>query len=67
MQNLLRKKISNFEKERSLLEVPINNFKTSIQEINTGVYPSVRWSVFWKWKKIIDELTQIEKIINDWK
>ena len=53
-------KITSLEKEKSLFEVPINNLKTSIQEINKGVYPSVSDKAYSNNEKIIDELTQIE-------
>lgn len=54
-------KIRSLEKERSLFEIPINNLKTSIQETNTGVYPSVSDEAYSNNEKIIEELTQIEK------
>jgi len=56
-------RIPNFEKEKSLLDIPINNLKNSIQEISTGVYPSISDEAFSDNKKIIDELTQIEKTL----
>ncbi len=56
--------ITSFEKEKSLLEIPINNLKTSIHEINTGVYPSVSDETYFNNEKIIDELTQIEKSLT---
>lgn len=58
--------IKNLEKEKSLLEIPINNLKNSIREINTGVYPSVSDEAYSDNQKIIDELTQTEKsLINE--
>nr|MCU0350964.1 AAA family ATPase [Flavobacterium sp.] len=53
-------KITSLEKESVLFEVPINNLKTSIQEINTGVYPSVSDVAYSNNEKIIDELIQFE-------
>lgn len=57
-------KITSLEKENSLVEIPINNLKTSIQEINTGIYPSVSDEAYPDNGKIIDELTQIEKSLT---
>lgn len=57
-------KITSLEKEKSLIEIPINNLKASIQEINMGVYPSVSDEAYSNNKKIIDELTQIEKSLT---
>src|SRR5690606_26049211 len=57
-------KIANYEKEISLLDYPINNFKTVIQEISTGIYPSMSDEAYVSNKKIIDELTLIEKSIT---
>lgn len=59
-------KVLNYEKEISLLDYPINNFKTVLQEISAGIYPSVLDEINTDNKEIIDELTQIEKsIINE--
>lgn len=58
-------KIANYEKEISLLDYPINNFKTVIQEISTGIYPSMLDEAYASNKKIIDELTLIEKSITN--
>lgn len=61
----LEAKITNLEKEKSIIEIPINNLKISIQEINNGVfYPSVSDEEYSNNKKIIDELTQIEKSLT---
>ncbi len=57
--------IANLEKDKSLVEIPINNLKTSIQEINTGVYPSVSDEAYSNNEKIIDELTRIEKSLTN--
>lgn len=57
-------KTRSLEKEKSLFEIPINNLKTSIQETNTGVYPSVSDEAYSNNEKIIDELTQIEKSLT---
>ncbi|MFA7378960.1 MAG: AAA family ATPase [Bacteroidia bacterium] len=57
-------KFISLEKEISLFEIPINNLKTSIKEINTGAYPSVSHEAYSENKKIIDELTQIEKSLT---
>jgi exonuclease SbcC len=56
-------KITSLEMEKSLFEVPINNLKISIQEINKGVYPSVSDEAYSNNKKIITELTQIEDVL----
>jgi DNA repair protein SbcC/Rad50 len=58
-------KITSSEKEKSLLEIPIKNIKTSIQEIGTGVYPSIADEAYSNNAKIIDELTKIEKSITN--
>lgn len=58
-------KIANYKKEISLLDYPINNFKTVIQEISTGIYPSMLDEAYASNKKIIDELTLIEKSITN--
>ena len=57
-------KITSSEKEKSLLEIPINNFKTSIQEIGKGVYPSIVDEAYFNNAKIIKELAITEKSIN---
>ncbi|MEZ7505971.1 AAA family ATPase [Flavobacterium sp. Arc2] len=57
-------KIKNLEKEKSLFEIPINNLKTSIQEINTGDYPSDSDEAYTNNAKIIGELRQIEKSLT---
>lgn len=56
-------KIGNSEKEKSILEIPINNLKNTIQEISTGIYPSVADEGYANNTKIIDELEKIEKSI----
>ncbi|MCD0478900.1 hypothetical protein LPB90_10555 [Chryseobacterium sp. LC2016-29] len=58
-------KINNLEKEKNLLEVPINNLKTSIQEINTGLYPSFSDEAYSDNQKTIDELIQLEKSLTN--
>ncbi len=60
----IQAKITSLEKEKSLVEIPINNLKISIQEINTGVYPSISDEAYSNNEKIIDELTQIEKSLT---
>lgn len=60
----LQAKITSLEKEKSLVEIPINNLKTSIQEINAGVYPSVSDEAYSNNGKILEELTQIEKSLT---
>jgi exonuclease SbcC len=60
----IQAKILSLEKEKSLVEIPINNLKTSIQEINTGVYPSISDEAYSDNEKIIEELTQIEKSLT---
>ena len=56
-------KIANSEKEKSILEIPLNNLKDTIQEIGKGVYPSVVDEGYTKNIKIIEELERIEKSI----
>lgn len=60
----VKAKITSLEKEKSLIEIPINNLKNSIKETNTGVYPSVSDEAYSNNEKIIDELTQIEKSLT---
>lgn len=59
----LEAKITNSDKEKSLLEIPINNLKTTIQEIGTGVYPTITDEAYPSNEKIIEELEKIEKSI----
>lgn len=59
----LQAKITSLEKQKILVEISINNIKTSIQEIKASVYPSVSDEVYSDNAKIIDELTQIEKLL----
>lgn len=56
--------ITSFENEKNLLEIPINNLKTLIQEVSLGTYPSVSDEVYSDNGEIIDELTQIEKSLT---
>lgn len=56
--------ITNSEKEKSLLEIPINNLKTSIKEINSGLYPSIAEVMYSIHAEIIDELAKNEKSIT---
>lgn len=59
-------KIANYEKEITLFDYPINNFKTVVQKISTGIYPTMLDEAYANNKKIIDELTLIEKsIVNE--
>jgi len=59
----LEKKITNSEREKSLLEIQINNLNRTINEIKVGVYPSVLDSSFFVNSNLIDELTKIEELI----
>jgi exonuclease SbcC len=56
-------KIANAEKEKSILEIPTNNLKNTIQEIGTGVYPSVADEGYSNNMEIIEELERSEKSI----
>lgn len=59
-------KISNSEKENRLLDIPLNNFNTAIQEISTGIYPSIADEAYYENEEIIDKLVKIEKsIVNE--
>lgn len=60
----LEQKITNSEREKSLLEILINNHKRTINEIKVGVYPSVLDSTYFIYSNIIDELTKIEELID---
>jgi len=56
--------ITNFEREKSLLEIPINNLKTSIQEISSGFYPSITDDVYLQNEKLIEKLKEYEILLT---
>lgn len=56
-------KIANSEKEKSILEIPINNLKNIIQEVGKGLYPSIVDEGYADNIKIIEELEIIETSI----
>lgn len=60
----VEKNIINFEREKSLLEIPINNLKTSIQEISSGFYPSFSDDVYLQNEKLIKNLKEYEILLT---
>lgn len=60
----VEKNITNFEREKSLLEIPINNLKTSIREISSGFYPSITDDVYLQNEKLIEKLKEYEILLT---